>query len=158
MALQGFIDWLKGGSTAGLADGAEVDPIHLATAAVLLEAAHADHHLSKEEEAVLVDQLTNTFHLTDETAREILESAEEHRAHTIDHWYFTSRVRQNLPPAKRLEIVKSMWRIVYSDGRLHQYEEYLVRKLSDLLGVEHHQMIEAKLEVKQELSEKGPEA
>ena len=45
----------------------------------------------------------------------------------------------------RIDIVKTMWRIVYSDGRLTDYENYLVRKLSDLLGLEHHVMIDAKV-------------
>ena len=43
-----------------------------------------------------------------------------------------------------------MWRIVYSDGVLHEYENYLVRKLADLIGIEHHIIIETKLAVQQE--------
>ena len=45
-----------------------------------------------------------------------------------------------------------MWRMVYSDGRLTDYESYLVRKLADLLGLEHHVMIDAKVAV---LDERG---
>ena len=44
-----------------------------------------------------------------------------------------------------------MWRIVYADGRLSENENYLVRKLADLLGLEHHVMIEAKVDVLREL-------
>ena len=52
---------------------------------------------------------------------------------------------------KIVDIVKTMWRIVYSDDDLHEYEGYLVRKLADLLGLEHHVMIKAKLEVQKEI-------
>jgi len=44
-----------------------------------------------------------------------------------------------------------MWRMVYSDGKLTDYENYLVRKLADLLGLEHRQMIETKVSVLQEM-------
>jgi uncharacterized tellurite resistance protein B-like protein len=54
---------------------------------------------------------------------------------------------------ERIEIVKAMWRIVYADGRLSDNENYLVRKLADLLGLEHHVMIEAKVSVLQERGE-----
>ena len=43
-----------------------------------------------------------------------------------------------------------MWRMVYSDGKLTDYEGYLVRKLADLLGLEHHVMIDAKVSVLRE--------
>jgi uncharacterized tellurite resistance protein B-like protein len=44
-----------------------------------------------------------------------------------------------------------MWRLVYSDGTLTDYEGYLVRKLADLLGLEHHVMIDAKSAVLREM-------
>jgi uncharacterized tellurite resistance protein B-like protein len=47
--------------------------------------------------------------------------------------------------------VKTLWRLVYSDGSLHEYENYLVRKVADLLGLEHHVMIDAKSAVLREL-------
>jgi len=50
-----------------------------------------------------------------------------------------------------IEIVKAMWRIVYADRKLTDYENYLVRKLADLLGLEHHVMIDAKVAVLREL-------
>jgi uncharacterized tellurite resistance protein B-like protein len=54
--------------------------------------------------------------------------------------------------AERTEVVKAMWRMVYADGKLTNYEGYLVRKLADLLGLEHKVMIEAKVAV---LGERG---
>ncbi|MGZ7042389.1 MAG: tellurite resistance TerB family protein, partial [Thermoanaerobaculia bacterium] len=59
-------------------------------------------------------------------------------------------IRKNSTLADRIEIVKTMWRMVYSDGKLTDYESYLVRKLADLLGLEHHVMIDAKVAVLRE--------
>lgn len=140
--------------STGLAAASETEPEHtiaLATAGVLLELAHADEHFSEREEQQLLEVMTSTFALTSEQAATIVARAASARAETIDHWAFTSRIRQGADRETRLEIVRAMWRLVLADGRLHEYEEYLVRKLSDLLGVQHHEMIEAKLAVRRAL-------
>jgi len=71
----------------------------------------------------------------------------------FDHFALTSLIRKNLSLQERIEIVRTMWRMVYSDGKLTDYENYLVRKLADLLGIEHHRMIEAKVAVLRERGE-----
>ena len=133
------------------------NPVALATAGVLLELAHADQQFSEREEAQLLETMAATFGLTGEQAARVLEKAHEARGQTIDHWAFTSRIREGADRETRLEIVRAMWRLVLADGRLHDYEDYLIRKLSDLLGVQHHEMIEAKVSVRKAIGQ-GPEA
>lgn len=127
------------------------EAIRLATAVVLLDVAHADESMSASEEAEVVNHLREAFDLDEEMARELLEMADEMRRETIDHWQMTNTIRQEVPVADRTEIVRSMWRIVYADGHFHQYEGYLVSKLSDLMGIEHRRMIDLKLEIRKEL-------
>lgn len=38
-----------------------------------------------------------------------------------------------------------LWRIAYANESLHKYEEYLVRKIAELLYVPHSAFIAAKL-------------
>jgi uncharacterized tellurite resistance protein B-like protein len=127
------------------------DQLGLATAAILLEIAYADGVLTPAEEADLVEYLRGRFQLDDEMVRELIKAADEIRTRAIDHFALTNFIRQNAPLGERIEIVKAMWRIVYSDGKLTDYEGYLVRKLADLLGLEHHVMIDAKVAVLREL-------
>ena len=128
------------------------DPLRLATAAILLDIAYADGTFSPGEDGDIVGFLKSSFTLEDETARELLKAADELRTKTIDHFALTNFIRRNSSLQDRIDIVKTMWRVVYADGRLTDYENYLVRKLADLLGLEHHVMIEAKVAV---LDERG---
>ena len=128
------------------------DPLRLATAAVLLDIAYADGTFSPAEDGDVVGFLKSAFTLDEESVRDLLKAAAELRAQTIDHFALTNFIRHNTPLQQRIEIVKAMWRVVYSDGRLTDYENYLVRKLADLLGLEHHVMIDAKVAV---LDERG---
>lgn len=127
------------------------DPLRLATAAVLLDIAYADGQFTPAEDGNVVGFLTQRFELSPDDARELIEAADEIRKKTVDHFALTHYIRKNAPLSERIDIVKTMWRLAYSDGKLHEYETYLVRKLADLLGLEHHVMIEAKASVLREL-------
>jgi uncharacterized tellurite resistance protein B-like protein len=129
--------------------------IRLATAGILLELAYADSSFSIAEEEKIVDFLQSHFDLNEDEVRELIEAADELRTHAIDHFDFTNRIRQNTGFEDRKAIVRTMWRMVYADGAMHQYEGYLVRKLSELLGIEHRVMIEQKLAVHEELKKRG---
>lgn len=126
------------------------DPLRLATAAVLLEIAYADGEFTPAEDGDLVGYLQRAFSLSVEMARELVAAAAQLRDRTIDHFALTNYIRKNAPLDQRIDIVKTMWRLVYSDGKLTDYENYLVRKLADLLGLEHHVMIDAKVAVLRE--------
>jgi uncharacterized tellurite resistance protein B-like protein len=127
------------------------DPLRLATAAVLLDIAYADGEFTPAEDGNVLGFLTQRFELSEDDARELLEAADEIRKKTVDHFALTHYIRKNAPLSERIEIVKTMWRLGYSDGKLSEHEAYLVRKLADLLGLEHHVMIEAKSAVLREL-------
>lgn len=127
------------------------DPLRLATAAVLLDIAYADGTFTPAEDGNVATFLSERFALNSADAAELLEAADEIRKNTVDHFALTHYIRKNSPLADRIDIVKTMWRLVYSDGTLTDYEGYLVRKLADLLGLEHHVMIEAKSAVLKEI-------
>jgi uncharacterized tellurite resistance protein B-like protein len=132
------------------------DPLRLATAAVLLEIGYADGVLTPDESSDLATHLKGAFALGDEDAADLVNAAQEIRNRTIDHFAMTNFIRKNATLEERVEIVRTMWRMVYSDRKLTDYENYLVRKLADLLGLEHHVMIEAKVAVLRELGMATP--
>ena len=127
------------------------DPLRLATAAVLLDIAYADGTFTPAEDGNVAGFLTQRFSLSAEDAQELMGAAEEIRKKTVDHFALTHYIRKNSPLEERIEIVKTMWRLALSDGTLTDYEGYLVRKLADLLGLEHHVMIDAKSAVLREM-------
>ena len=148
MSISRILNLLGGAAaTAPRTPQPQHDPLRLATAAVLLEIAYADGTFTPSEDGNMTGFLTERFGLSPNDTQELLEAADEIRKKTVDHFALTNYIRKNTPLADRIDIVKTMWRLVYSDGKLTEYEAYLVRKLADLLGLEHHVMIDAKTEV-----------
>lgn len=153
MTLSSLIDRFKHGLSNPADTHPQHDPIRLATAAVLLEIAHADGKFTAPEGGDLAAYLQKAFDLGADSARELMDAAAEIRNQTIDYFAITNSLRRNTSLEERIDIVKTMWRIVYADGRLSDYENYLVRKLADLLGLEHRVMIAAKVAVLEERGE-----
>ena len=151
MSFHRLIERFRNGLCGPEAEKKDQNPLPLATAAVLLDIAHADGNFAPAVDGDIVGYLERAFHLEGEAARELLKAAEETRAKTIDYFALTEFIRRNSSLTDRIEIVKTMWRMVYADGKLSDYENYLVRKLADLLGLEHHVMIDAKVSVLREL-------
>ena len=141
------------GSTPEVQPRQQHDPLRLATAAILLDIAYADGTFTPAEDGNVVGFHTERFSLSPDDAKELLEAADEIRKKTVDHFALTHYIRKNAPLSERIDIVKTMWRLVYSDGTLNEYENYLVRKLADLLGLEHHVMIDTKSAVLRELGQ-----
>jgi len=150
VSISNILDRLTG-RTSEVQPRERYDPLLLATAAVLLEIAYADGTFTPAEDGNVGQFLATRFALTPDDTRSLLEAADEIRKKTVDHFALTHYIRKNTPLADRIEIVKTMWRLVYSDGKLSDYEGYLVRKLADLLGLEHHVMIDAKSAVLREM-------
>ncbi|HEY2323297.1 MAG TPA: TerB family tellurite resistance protein [Thermoanaerobaculia bacterium] len=154
MSFSRLLERFRDGFSSQAASGAKTeDPLRLATAAVLLEIAHADGEFSPAEDGDVVGFLKSAFQLDEPAVRDLIHTADDIRQHTIDHFALTNYIRRNATLDERIEVVKTMWRVAYSDGRLTDYENYLVRKLADLLGIEHRVMIDAKVDILRERGE-----
>ena len=58
---------------------------------------------------------------------------------------FTRVINDHYSASQKLELIESMWRVAYADGRLDKYEESLIRQVAELTYVSHSDYIRAKL-------------
>jgi uncharacterized tellurite resistance protein B-like protein len=119
--------------------------VRIATAVILLEVAHSDEEFSQEEHAHILDILKRDFNLDHESVNELIQISEEERKGSIDIWHFTSTINENYSDEEKYVIIEKIWQVIYADGRLDKYEDYMVHKLSNLLHIPHNRMIQAKL-------------
>jgi uncharacterized tellurite resistance protein B-like protein len=122
----------------------------VATCVILLEAAHADDEFTQEECDHITDAIRKKFDITQEESREIIEEALQVRAQTHDLWRFTNEINRSFTNAQKIAIMEEVWRLIYSDGVLHAYEDHLAHKLQHLLNLNHPQIIAAKMKVLEE--------
>ena len=129
----------------------EYERIQVATCVVLLEMAHADEEFHAMEETLVRDLLRHKFDLSEPDISELIAFAREQRQQSLDLFQFTRLIKEDFSRAEKLEMMETLWRLIYADGVLDKYEDYLVRQLAKLLGLAHGEMIEAKVRVLDEL-------
>ena len=121
--------------------------IQVATCVLLLEVAHSDDHCSEAEEAKIIEILKEDFQLSDEYAAELMELAHQERKESVDLWRFTNVIDNNYSNEEKERVIETLWKVIYTDDRLHFYEDHLIHRLSKLLNLSHKQLIDAKKKV-----------
>ncbi len=123
--------------------------LQVATGALLIEMMRTDVESTEGERAVVLAALRSKFDLTPEETRELVALAEAEADDAIDHYQFTSLIKTGFSPEQKRKVVEYLWAVAFADDNADKHEEYLVRKIANLIGVPHKEFIEAKLRVRE---------
>tara|TARA_B100000676_G_scaffold176922_1_gene173612 strand:+ start:81 stop:524 length:444 start_codon:yes stop_codon:yes gene_type:complete len=126
----------------------EIDPI-VASLTLMLEVAWADHDVSNEEKRIIIAALQETFDKTTDEANDLFDNAVSLHKDSVGSYRYTKLINEQFSYEDKKEIIFVLWQIAYSDQHIDQWEEYTIRKLADLLHVDHSDFIDAKLRTKQ---------
>ena len=123
----------------------------LAVAALLIEVATADHVMDGTELNALINLLERKFSLPHEQLLELADLAKTEAAEATSLYQFTQLINNECTASEKFELIKGMWEIAYADNQLDKYEEYVIRKVADLIHVSHSDFIRAKSIVRAEI-------
>ncbi|MCC7258261.1 MAG: TerB family tellurite resistance protein [Gammaproteobacteria bacterium] len=131
--------------------GASVDPdqVPLAMAALLVEAARADHHVREDELEEISVLLAVRLDLDPEQATGLVQRARQAVERSVSLYEFTHPLHQALDYRQKQELVRMLWHVVLADRRLDKYEDYLIGKVSELLYVLRGDVLRLRHEVQQ---------
>lgn len=125
------------------------DKLQLATVVLFLEMMHMDDKIEVKEQEIVLSLIQQSFLLNAEQAAALMELAEQQRKQATDYFQFTSLINKEYSLEQKVRLIESLWKIAFVDGVLDMNEEYLVRKIADLLHVPHTAFIMAKNRVGQ---------
>lgn len=119
----------------------------LALAVLLYEVANADMNIDLSERSVISKILMASFGLTETQVHVLLTRAKAEQSDAISMQTYTCVITKNLERQQRIALIQGMWQVAYADGELDGHEEYIIRKVADLIYLNHSDYIKAKLEV-----------
>jgi len=122
--------------------------INVAACALFVEIARIDGKFTQEEMTTVLSILEEKYGLSRQHADVLIAEAEKELEESVDLWQFARLINDNYSNEEKIEIIETLWRIVYVDGKMDQYEHYLMNKLKNLLRISHGQLIDAKVKVK----------
>ena len=115
-------------------------------AALLIHAAKIDENFSIEEEKIIEDALLNLGASKQNVKEIIIESKiiEENANQILE---FTKEVK-SMEENKKIQIIETLWRIIYSNKDADIYETNLMRRLAGLLYIDNKKMGDIKEKIK----------
>ena len=128
--------------------------LQLATAALLIEVTRADFHVVQSERRAVISAVQSLFGLSRQETDELVALAEEEVDGSVSLFQFTQLVDQEFSLEQKAAVIEMMWRVAFADLDKDKHEEYLVRKVADLLHVPHTTFIRARHNVETELAGK----
>ena len=115
-------------------------------AALLIHAAKIDENFSIEEEKIIEDALLDLGASKQNVKEIIIESKiiEENANQILE---FTKEVK-SMEENKKIQIIETLWRIIYSNKDADIYETNLMRRLAGLLYIDNKKMGDIKEKIK----------
>jgi uncharacterized tellurite resistance protein B-like protein len=121
--------------------------VRVATCALFVEMARIDEKFTQAEVDTILSILKEKYGLSQEHADALLAEADKELEQSVDLWQFSRLINENYSVDEKIEIIETLWQMVFVDGKMDQYEHYLMNKLKNLLRLSHDQLINAKLKV-----------
>ena len=126
---------LKSGEAGTPRGGSGVDEQQVAAAALLVEAARMDDDFDEAERRKIVELVTDRFELSGEEGETLLQIAESRVEDSVQTFGFTRVVKDSFSHEERIELMEMLWQVVYVDGKLHDLEASLMRRIAGLVFV-----------------------
>ena len=115
-------------------------------AALLIHAARIDESYSLEEKEIIKKTLLE-IGIKEENLKNVIEKAEAIESNSVQILDFTKEVK-NMSDDKKIKIIESLWRIIYSNNKADIYEANLMTRLKGLLYIDSKIMADIKERIK----------
>jgi len=114
---------------------------------IMIEAANIDGKIEQEEinkvSKVLIEVFNEDPSLVQNEIQKCLAEIDEHKS----LHFFTSRINKSFSDEKKIILIEILWEIILEDGKVHDFESNLIRRLAGLLYISDTECGKAKKKV-----------
>ena len=122
--------------------------LELTYASLLIEVINSDNKFDDRERDKLLEILSSKLDIHKEELDNFTELAQKQSEDSTSLYEFTREINDQYEYEEKVRLITDLWGIAYSDGKLDKYEDYVIRKIADLIYVSHADFIKSKLKVK----------
>ena len=122
----------------------------LSAISLMIEVSLADEIMDISEIETLKKVLLNEFEVKENDLENLISDAKKNQNSSTSLYEFTRKINDEYEFDDKKNLILSMWKIAYADGNIDKYEEYVIRKVSDLIYISHPDFIESKQKAKRE--------
>tara|TARA_A100001015_G_scaffold293472_1_gene370102 strand:- start:813 stop:1259 length:447 start_codon:yes stop_codon:yes gene_type:complete len=122
---------------------------HLAVAALLIEVMIIDGDLADTELKTITKSLKELLDIKTNDLNDLIELSKKEVSAATSLYQFTRQINESYNIDKKIQLMTTLWRVAYADGRLDKYEENIIRRIADLIHIRHSEYIKCKMIAKQ---------
>jgi uncharacterized tellurite resistance protein B-like protein len=116
----------------------------LAATALLIHIVSLDGEPTAIERRKLHSLIETSFKLDPGAADRLIASATRAENDAVDLYRFTSVIMREVDEEGRRRIVEMMWEMVFADGKVTEFEDNVLWRAADLLGISGRDRIDLK--------------
>lgn len=116
----------------------------IAATALMVQLARIDNNEDKRELETIVECAARVHQVTADEARAILQDALDHASDSTSLYEFTGQLNARLNQEEKQRVLESIWQVALADGRIDKYEEHLIRRIAELLHLNHREYMQAR--------------
>ena len=133
-------------------ESSKLQPIDIIskTASLLIHAAKIDENYTNNEK-IIIEKTLVELGANKEELNELMKRAEENEENSNQILDFTKDIKSTDQNFK-IKLIKSLWKIIYSDKTSDIYESNLMRRLSGLLYLDNKMVGDIKERIKKNLN------
>ena len=143
--LQGLENLFK---TKEIEEESKDSSIQKSICSLMIEVAYADNQLDESELIAMANSLSK-LDIEKEEIQEIVDATLAKSKESISFYEHTRILNDQLDYDQKKEVLNSVWAIAFADGEMDKHEEHLIRRIADLLYLNHKDFINAKLNQKE---------
>jgi len=121
---------------------------NLACAILLIEVSYADFKIDNTEINSIISLFEKNFKLSKQESEWLNDKALNLHKDTNCLRKYIKIINNNYTKEQKNNLIKMAWQVARADNIVDKHEEYMIRKLSDLLYVDHIDFIKSKISTK----------
>ena len=123
----------------------------ISATALLLSISNADEIIDDNEVSLIQDIIIDFFEVDKCDCQDIINNSLYKLKTSTDIYEFGKILNNAFTYNDKVDFICCAFEIAYSDGNLHFKEEHFIKKISNILNVEHADLIHSKIEMKKYL-------
>ena len=118
---------------------------------LLLSISKADDMIDNQELKLINNIIIDFFDLEPANAKEIINESIKLLDNSTDLYNYGHQLNQSFTYNDKVDFICCAFEVGYCDKNLHFKEDFFIKKISNILNVEHSDLIMAKAEIKEYL-------
>ena len=122
-----------------------ISDINLASAIILIEVSYSDFEIKDVEIEKIIRFFKKDLNLSKEKAIWLNNEAQKLHKDTNCLRKYIKLINENYTKDEKIKLINIAWKIARADNEVDKYEEHRIRKISELLYLNHADFIKEKI-------------